>query len=305
MAQADGGDDGLQGKVALVVGGGWSGPDDYAIGIGGAVCQQLARQGVKVAVQDIEDDNAERTLAPILAEGGEAFKIVSDTAIDDDCEAAVQAVLDTYGRLDILVNNVGTGFAPGYEPGTEAEFDRLMAVNFRGETYMAKHAVPHMPRGSSIVNVGSVFGAIDPIPGGYAVSKRAVSLVVTPTLAAQYADLGIRVNCVTVGYVWNAITQLVHDRQAPGTTMEEYRKGRVEALTALNEEGDGWDVAHAVAFFASDKARWITGQDLVVDGGYCVLNVFDVSPYGRNLKTRPRTVEDNWSPATSTPAATS
>ena len=274
---------GLAGKVALVVGGGWSGPDDYAIGIGGAICQHLTREGVRVAVLDIEDANAERTVAPILKEGGDAFTIVADTALDTDCQRAVEEVIARYGQLDILVNNVGTGMAPGYERGSDEEFDRLMAVNFRGEVLMAKHAVPHMPRGGAIVNVGSVFGAVDPIPGGYAVSKRGVSLVLTPTLAAQYAPQGIRVNCVSVGYVWNAITQLVHDRQAPGTTMEEYRKGRTAVLTALGIEGDGWDVANAVAFLASDQARWITGQDLMVDGGYGVLNVFDMSPYGRNL----------------------
>src|SRR5580692_9712197 len=246
---------GLAGKVALVVGGGWSGPDA----------------------------NAERTLAPIQKEGGDAFKIVADTALDADCQRAVQEVITRYGQLDILVNNVGAGTAPGYDPGSDEEFDRLMAVNFRGEVLMAKHSVPHMPRGGAIVNVGSVFGAVDPIPGGYAVSKRGVSLVLTPTLAAQYAPQGIRVNCVSVGYVWNAVTQLVHDRQAPGSSMEDYRSGRTAVLTALGIEGDGWDVANAVAFLASDQARWITGQDLMVDGGYGLLNVFDFSPYGRNL----------------------
>jgi len=274
---------GLAGKVALVVGGGWSGPDDYAIGIGGAICQHLAREGVRVAVLDIEDANAERTLVPIQKEGGDAFKIVADTASDADCARAVSEVITHYGQLDILINNVGAGTAPGTEPGSDEEFDRLMAVNFRGEVLMARHAVPHMPHGGAIVNVGSVFGAVDPIPGGYAVSKRAVSLVLTPTLAAQYGPQGIRVNCVSVGYVWNAVTQLVHNRQAPGSSMEEYRKGRTEVLTALGVEGDGWDVANAVAFLASDKARWITGQDLLVDGGYSVLNVFDYSPYGRSI----------------------
>lgn len=273
----------LTGKVALVVGGGWSGPDDFAIGIGGAICQHLAREGCRVVVLDIDEANAERTLAPIRNEGGDAFPIVADTAVERDCERAVREVVDRCGQLDLLINNVGIGSAPGYEPGSDEEFTRIIDVNFTGELLMAKHAVAQMPRGGAIVNVSSVFGAIDPIPGAYALSKRAVSLVLTPTLAAQYAPLGVRVNCVTVGYVWNAVTQQVHSRQAPHQTMEEYRRGRAEGLNALQLEGDGWDVAKAVAFFASDDARWITGQDLVVDGGYSLLNVFDMSPYGRNL----------------------
>jgi len=273
----------LSGKVALVVGGGWSGPDDYAIGIGGASCQQFTREGCRVAVLDISDENAERTLKPIVQEGGDAFKIVADTALEADCARAVDEVIDRYGQLDLLINNVGTGSAPGYEPGSDAEFDRILAINFMGEILMSKHAAAKMPRGSAIVNVGSVFGATDPIPGAYAISKRAVSLVLTPTLAAQYAPQGIRVNCVTAGYVWNAITQLVRDRQAPGASMEEYRSGRARELNALQIEGDGWDIARAVVFLASDEARWITGQDLIVDGGYSVLNVFDITPYGRNL----------------------
>jgi len=275
------------GKVALVVGGGWCGPDDFAIGIGGAICWQLVREGGRVAVLDIEDANAERTLAPIVAEGGEVFKIVADTALEDDCERSVEEVIARWGRLDLLVNNVGIGLASGLEPGSQVAEDRIMDVNFRGELMMVKHAAPRMEPGSAIVNVSSVFGGVDPIPGAYAMSKRAVSLVVTPTLAAEHAPKGIRVNCVSVGYVWNAVTQQVHSLQAPDQSMEEYRRGRAETLTALRTEGDAWDVAKAVAFLGSDDARWITGQDLVVDGGYSVLNVFDASRFGRNLAASP------------------
>jgi NAD(P)-dependent dehydrogenase (short-subunit alcohol dehydrogenase family) len=91
------------------------------------------------------------------------------------------------------------------------------------------------------------------------------------------------VNCVTVGYVWNAVTQVAKAWQAPEQTMEEYRHGRAEELSALQIEGDGWDVARAVAFLASDEARWITGQDLAVDGGYSMLGVFDHTTFGRGL----------------------
>ena len=177
---------------------------------------------------------------------------------------------------------MGIGTAFGYEAGSEEAFDRIIAVNFKGVILMAKHAVPQMPRGGAIVNIGSVFGAIDPIPGAYAISKGTLSHTLNPTLAAQYAPQGIRVNAISAGYVWNSITQLVKDMQAPDKTMAEYRQGRAEALNALRTEGDGWDVARAVAFLASDDARWITGQDLVVDGGYSVLNVWDASPFGKS-----------------------
>jgi NAD(P)-dependent dehydrogenase (short-subunit alcohol dehydrogenase family) len=105
-------------------------------------------------------------------------------------------------------------------------------------------------------------------------------------MANLYAPKGIRVNCVTVGYLWNAITQEAKEWQAPDVSMEDYRRGRAEALNALQEEGDAWDVANAIAFFASDESRWITGQDLVVDGGYCVMNVFEHTEYGAFMKKR-------------------
>ena len=278
--------DRFTGKTALVVGGGWGGPDDYAIGIGGAICEIFAREGGKVAVLDILDENAERTLRPIKKQGGEGFKIVADTAKDADCKRAVDEVVKRYGKIDILINNVGVGTAgAGYDAGSQEAWDRVMDVNFRGQFMMAKEAVPHMPRGGAIVNVGSVFGSTDPISAtAYPVSKGAVSYVSTRALAIEYAPQGIRVNCVTAGYVWNAVTQLVSGRQAPGMSMEAYRKGRADTLNALATEGDAWDVARAVAFFASDETRWITGQDLVVDGGYALLSVFEVSPFGRALR---------------------
>lgn len=272
----------LSGKVGLVVGGGWSGPEDFPLSVGCEISQRLAREGCHVAVLDIEDQNAERTLARISEKGGSAFKIVADTAVQADCKRAVAEVVDRYGQLDILVNNVGLGLTPGYEPGSDAAFERIMAVNFTGLMLMVRHAVPHMPRGGSIVNVGSVFGAIDPIPGAYGISKRAMSLVLTPTFAAEFATQGIRVNCVSAGYIWNAVTRGTKSTQGkPDESLEEFRRGRSETLNALKIEGDGQDIASAVAFLASDEARWITGQDLMVDGGYSLLNFWDTTPYAK------------------------
>ena len=278
------------GKVALVVGGGWTGPDDFAIGIGAAICQLFAKEGARVGVLDVDKANAERTLGPISRDGGDAFAIVAAVARDADCKRAVEEVMARYGQLDIVINNVGIGTAPsGFAPDSVEAWDYVMAVNFRSQILIAKYAAAHMPNGGAIVNVGSVFGAVDPIgSGAYAISKGAVSLVGTPGLAVQYANWGIRVNAVTVGYVWNAITQMAQKHQAPGEPVQKYREGRAKALNALGIEGDGWDVAKAVAFLASDDARWITGQDLVVDGGYALQSVFDVSPYGRGIRNPPR-----------------
>ena len=275
MTQADGR---FAGKVALVVGGGWEGPDDAPLGIGAAISQLLAREGARaVAVLDIQPSHGDRTLRLLNEDGANAFSIVGDVASDADCKRAVDEVVDREGRIDVLINNVGAGVSQ--HPSDSAEhFDRLLAVNFRAEVRMSELAVPHMPRGGAIVNVGSVFGGADPKPDFYSISKRAVSLVATPALATRYAPQGIRVNCMTVGYLWKAVTARAGAGagRAPGESLEDFRQARIDGLTALGIEGNGWDVARAVAFLASDDARWTTGQDLFVDGGYSLLSAFDL-----------------------------
>lgn len=264
-------------KVALVVGGGWGGPDDAAMGIGSAISQLLAREGCRVGVLDIEATYAERTLELIRRDGGDGLPIIADIASSADCKRAVEEVVARYGRFDVLINNVAAG-TTGYAPDSEEAFDRLLTVNFTAQIQMSKHAAPHMPRGGAIVNIGSVFGGVDPKPDDYSITKRAVSLAGTPALATRYAPQGIRVNCVTVGYVWNAWTQRAGAGagRTAGESLDSFRQARVAGLTALGIQGDAWDVASAVAFLASDDARWITGQDLIVDGGYSLISVFDL-----------------------------
>lgn len=263
-------------KVALVVGGGWCGPDDAAMGIGSAISQTLAKEGAHVAVLDIDPSFADRTLGLIRRDSGYAFSVIADIASSAECKRAVDEVVGRFGRLDVLINNVAAG-GGNFPPGSDEAFDEMMTVNFRAQILMSKHAAPHMPRGGAIVNIGSVFGGADPKPDDYSISKRAVSFAGTPALATKYAPQGIRVNCVTVGYVWNAWTQRAGAGagRAEGESLESFRQARVGGLTALGIQGDAWDAAKAVAFLASDDARWVTGQDLFVDGGYSLLSIFD------------------------------
>jgi NAD(P)-dependent dehydrogenase (short-subunit alcohol dehydrogenase family) len=247
------------------------------MGIGSAISQQLAEEGARVGVMDIDSTHAERTVRPIESAGGKALAINGDVKSDGDCARAVDEVVAKYGQLDILVNNVATGAAPpGVAPDSIEAWDHVVDTNFRSYMIMSRLGANHLPRGGAIVNIGSVFGAVDPIgAAGYPVGKRGVSLVATPTLAVELGPKGIRVNGVTIGYIWNTVTEQVRPGIKEGETVEEYRAARTETLGLIGVEGMPSDVAKAVAFLASEDARWITGHDLIVDGGYALVSVFE------------------------------
>jgi NAD(P)-dependent dehydrogenase (short-subunit alcohol dehydrogenase family) len=253
-----GGDgEGLEGRVAIVTGGGAAGA---GIGNGRAAAVLLARAGCRVLVVDREADLAEATVAMIRAEGGEAAAHAADVTVEADCAAMVAAALDRWGRLDVLDNNVGIGSRGSVVDEDLARWERVMQVNVSSMVLASRAAIPAMRDrgGGAIVNVSSISALRPRGLTAYSTSKGAV-IALTKAMAVDHGPDAIRVNCVAPGPV---LTPMVGgDAMAP-----DARAARRRA-SVLGVEGTGWDVGHAVRFLASDRARYITGQVLVVDGG--------------------------------------
>jgi NAD(P)-dependent dehydrogenase (short-subunit alcohol dehydrogenase family) len=249
----------LEGRVAIVTG---AGGTDEGVSIGRAIAVLLARHGAGVAVVDLNPDAADFTVKQIADHGGEACSVVADVTTDEGCEAAVATALETWGHLDVLVNNVGlTGPGAAVADIEVAVWDRLLDVNLKSTLLMSKFALPAMPTGGAIVNISSLSAFRPGVATAYAVAKGGVETLTRAT-ALQYGSQGIRVNCVSPGPMWTPIVSRAYPPQE-----REERRERRRLQTALEVEGTGWDAAHAVLFFASDEAKWITGQVLTVDGG--------------------------------------
>jgi len=252
-------DNRLQGKVAIVTG---AGSRADGIGNGRATAIVMARHGARVMLVDAVVEWARKTASVIEAEGGICEIVEGDVSDDASCKTIVAQTINAWGRLDILVNNVGITGPRGNALEVDADaWDRAMRVNVASMMLMSKHAIPEMIRsgGGSIVNLTSVAG----LQGGhpsllYPTSKGAV-ISLTRAMAAHHGRQGIRVNCIAPGTVY---TPMVASR---GMT-PEMRKARSER-TLLGTEGTGWDIGYGALFLASDEARWITGITLPIDGG--------------------------------------
>jgi len=249
----------FSGRTAIVTGGGTSGD---GIGNGRAISVLLARGGANVVVVDRKPEAAQGTLKLITDEGREASMFAGDVTSEDDCQAMAAHAMEAFGRIDILINNVGVG-SRGSVVATEPKtWDRVMKINV-GSMFMAsRHVIPHMTNGGAIVNVGSISSIRPRGLTAYSASKGAVNAL-TQAMAVDHGSEGIRVNAVLPGPVY---TPMAADGMAP-----ERREARKNA-SALKIEGTAWDVANAVAFLASDAARYITGQILIVDGGVSLLS---------------------------------
>ncbi|GIH23984.1 beta-ketoacyl-ACP reductase [Acrocarpospora phusangensis] len=251
---ADAGPRWMAGRAALVTGAGQNGA---LPGVGYAVSRVLAAHGARVAVLDRDADAAERTVASIVAAGGEASAVVADVTSDRQCADAVAAAVDRLGGLDALVNNVASGDPAGLFDVTPERFAELMNVNLTSAWQVTRHAVPVLPRGGAIVNISSVTVGTRGPGMVYSVAKAGLENL-TDGAAATLGPRGIRVNCVRVGMIWGAFA---------AANMPEERREPRRLSTGLRTEGTAWDVAHACLFLLSDRARWISGHTLTVDGG--------------------------------------
>ena len=258
----------LEGKVALVFGAGSSGP---GWGNGKAASVLLAREGARVFCADVDETAARETADVIRSEGGDAVASQCDVTQSAAIAAAVSACLERYGRLDVLDNNVGIVEAGDVVDLSEEAWDRVLSVNLKSCFLAMKHVIPVMAEqgGGSIVNVSSVAALRHTgVPyAAYYASKAAMNHL-TRTTAVEYAARQIRINTVVPGLMK---TPLVERSAA---LAEAFGSGGVEEMwraraahVPMGRMGDAWDVANAVLFLASDLASYVTGIELVVDGG--------------------------------------
>ncbi|HXQ65778.1 MAG TPA: SDR family NAD(P)-dependent oxidoreductase [Alphaproteobacteria bacterium] len=258
----------LEDKVALVTGAGSIGP---GWGNGKAAAVLFAREGAKVLAADLRLAAALETKRIIEGEGGVCEAVACDVSKAKEVAAMVEACMKAFGRIDVLHNNVGIVEVGGPVETSEESWDRVNDVNLKSMFLTCKHSLPHMERQGkgAIVNIASISGIRwTGVPYvSYSATKAAV-IHFTRVVALQYARAGIRANSILPGLM---NTPMVHASLvgAYGANAEEMVRKR-DAQCPMGRMGDAWDVAHAALFLASDEAKYITGTELIVDGGLTV-----------------------------------
>ena len=258
----------LKGKIAIVTGAGQT-PGD-TIGNGRATSILFARAGAKVLLVDHHPGSARETQDIIAKEGGESVAFAADVTQADDCRRMADTCAQTFGRIDILVNNVGIG---GEDHGPvklkEEVWDRIFAVNLKSMFLTCKYVLPYMEKqeSGSIVNISSAAAVAATSMLAYKTSKAGVNAL-THSIAMKYAKKGIRVNCIMPGLM-NTPMAIEGISKSRGVSKEEVIKARDSIVPLKGGMGSGWDTAFAALFLASDEAKFITAVILPVDGGQC------------------------------------
>ncbi len=258
----------LDGKTAIVVGAGSIGP---GWGNGKATAVTFAREGAQVFCVDRNAAAAQETVGIIASNGGDATAFTADASRSEDLAAMVAACLNTYGRIDVLDNNVGIAETGSVTDVAEADWDRVFAVNLKSAYLAMKHVIPVMVEqgGGSIINISSIASirhlGISYVT--YATTKAAMNQL-TRTTAVEFAAKKVRVNAILPGLMKTPMVE-----HSAGLAAS-YAKGDVEAMwrtrdaqVPIGHMGDAWDVANAALFLASEESKYVTGIELVVDGG--------------------------------------
>jgi NAD(P)-dependent dehydrogenase (short-subunit alcohol dehydrogenase family) len=249
----------LAGKVAAVTGG--------TLGIGRATVERMVEEGAAVGILDILDDEGKALVTELAAKGFKVEYWHCDVADEAQVKKALDGVAEHFGKLDVIVNNAGiAGPNKPTDELTEEEWDRVQAINVKGVFFCTKHAIPHMRAAGagSIINLSSIYGLVSaPDVPPYHASKGAVRLM-TKTDAMTYAKEKIRVNSVHPGFIW---TPMVEGHMQTMEDPEAAREATAQ-LHPLGHMGEPDDIAWGIVFLASDESKFMTGSELVIDGGY-------------------------------------
>lgn len=253
--------DRVKNKVAIVTGG--------ASGLGKSSAILLAREGAKIVVTDLDEENGNKVAQQIKNDGGEAFFIKQDVSKEDQWKMVMDTTLTTYGKLHILANAAGIGVGGTVEEVTLADWKKLLSINldgcFLGTQYAIK-AMRETGEGGSIINFSSIEGLVgDPNLPAYNASKGGVTIF-TKSAALHCAKQGykIRVNSIHPAYIW---TPMVENLLKAQGNLEEGKK-YLESLHPVGHLGEPDDIGYGVVYLASDEAKFMTGSELVIDGGY-------------------------------------
>ena len=244
----------LDGKVALISGG--------ARGMGAEEARIFAREGAKVVIGDISEEDGKAIEAQVAEAGGQALFVRLDVTAEADWAKAVELAVSSYGKLDVLVNNAGISSRAFTDDTAIDGWDKIMEVNSKGVFLGTRAAVPKMLEagGGSIINISSIMGLVGSAGGhpAYNASKGAVRIF-SKAMAVRHGKDNIRVNSVHPGFMPPMASGIAYD--------QDQRRGSLEQ-TPLGREGRVEEVANAVLFLASDEASYITGAELAVDGGF-------------------------------------
>jgi NAD(P)-dependent dehydrogenase (short-subunit alcohol dehydrogenase family) len=251
--------DRLEGKVAIVVAGGARGDDPECPGTGEAIARCMAASGARVAVVGRTKERTVRTIERI-GNTGTAIAVLGDTTDRSACEAAVAEVVDSFGRVDVVVNNLGVSSGGSITEPDESKWDAAFAGNVKGPVFMTAAALPHLRASgsASVINISSVAGMFGSGIGAYGTTKAAM-IALTRDMAVALGRDGIRVNCIIPGHLQTPMGD-------PGPGRDDARELR-KKLSLIGIEGTGWDVGWAAVYLASDEAKYITAVAIPVDGG--------------------------------------